>query len=73
MEQMSKKQETHRRLTLGPIFGFGMIVLSVWENTLGTLVFSLSNGGTAGLIWGYLFCMVGFGFVTLSLAELVSL
>jgi choline transport protein len=50
-----------------------MVILSTWEAILATSVFALSNGGTAGLIWGYLIVMVGFGFVVASLAEMASM
>jgi amino acid permease len=50
-----------------------MVILSTWEAILSTAVFALGNGGTAGLIWGYLICMIGFGFVVASLAEMASM
>lgn len=33
----------------------------------------LLNGGTAGLIWGFVACIVGFSLVYASLAELASM
>lgn len=73
MLRMGKKQETRRNFKHVTILGFCMVILSTWEAILATAVFSLSNGGTAGLIWGYLIVMAGFGLVVASLAEMASM
>ncbi|KAF2277833.1 amino acid transporter [Westerdykella ornata] len=73
MLRMGKQQVTRRNFKHATILGFCMVILSTWEAILSTAVFSLSNGGTAGLIWGYLIVMVGFGFVVASLAEMASM
>ena len=38
-----------------------------------TSLFGLINGGTAGLIWGYLFVWVGYMLVFASIAEMASM
>jgi hypothetical protein len=38
-----------------------------------TSLFGLLNGGTAGLIWGYLFVWVGYMLVFASIAEMASM
>lgn len=73
MMRMGKTQETRRTFRSITILGFCMVILSTWEAVLSTSVFALSNGGTAGLIWGYLIVMAGFGFVVASLAEMASM
>ncbi|KAJ4982842.1 amino acid permease [Stagonosporopsis vannaccii] len=73
MIRMGKLQETERNFRHITILGFCTVILSIWENILSTAVFALANGGTAGLIWGYLICMICFGFVTASLAEMASM
>jgi choline transport protein len=73
MIRMGKTQETRRTFRSITILGFCMVILSTWEAVLATSVFALSNGGTAGLVWGYLIVMVGFGFVVASLAEMASM
>jgi amino acid permease len=73
MRRMGKIQETRRNFRSVTILGFCMVILSTWEAVLATSVFALSNGGTAGLIWGYLIVMAGFGFVVASLAEMASM
>jgi len=73
MLRMGKTQETRRNFRSATILGFCLVILSMWETMLATSVFALSNGGTAGLIWGYLIVMSGFGFVVASLAEMASM
>jgi hypothetical protein len=73
MLRMGKTQETRRNFRSVTILGFCLVILSIWETMLATSVFALLNGGTAGLIWGYLIVMIGFGFVTASLAEMASM
>lgn len=38
-----------------------------------TSAFALTNGGTAGLIWGYLIVWVGYMLVFISIAEMTSM
>jgi choline transport protein len=73
MLRMGKTQETRRTFRSITILSFCMVVLTMWETMLATSVFALSNGGPAGLIWGYLIVMIGFGFVVASLAEMASM
>ncbi|EAT80001.1 hypothetical protein HBH56_076530 [Parastagonospora nodorum] len=73
MLRMGKTQETRRNFRSATILGFCLVILSMWETMLATSVFALSNGGTAGLIWGYFIVMAGFGFVVASLAEMASM
>jgi amino acid permease len=73
MLRMGKTQETLRSFRSITILGFCNVILSTWEAVLATSVFALSNGGTAGLIWGYLIVMIGFGFVVASLTEMASM
>lgn len=37
------------------------------------IAFGLTDGGTAGLIYGFLICLVGFACVYLSIAEMASM
>jgi choline transport protein len=38
-----------------------------------TSVFALTNGGTAGMIWGYLIVWVGYMMVFATIAEMASM
>ncbi|ORY09606.1 amino acid permease-domain-containing protein [Clohesyomyces aquaticus] len=73
MARMGKRQETRRNFHHITILGFTMVILSTWEAQLATAVYALGNGGTGGLIWGYLIVMIGFGFIVASLAEMASM
>ncbi|KAK4182047.1 hypothetical protein QBC35DRAFT_396752, partial [Podospora australis] len=53
--------------------GFGCTLISTWESNITTFGLSMLNGGTAGLIYGFLVCAVRYGLVYASLAELASM
>lgn len=44
-----------------------------WEGLLTVFVYGLTDGGPAGLVYGYLFCWAGYFAVVASLAEMVSM
>lgn len=48
-------------------------LVATWEVLLTTILQSLTDGGTAGLLWGFLIVCAGFYFVYLSLAEMASM
>lgn len=73
MWRMGKVQEMQRNFRFLSIFGFSMILMASWETMLGTSTIGLINGGTAGLIWMYLICWIGFIFVNTSMAEMGSM
>ena len=55
------------------ILGFSCTVLITWEGSLILFLNGLSNGGSAGLIYGYLLIWAGNFAVFASLSELVSM
>jgi hypothetical protein len=54
------------------ILGFSCTVLITWEASLTLFLIGLNNGGSAGLIYGYLLVWAGNFAVFASLSELVS-
>lgn len=50
-----------------------MILMNTWQSLLGVVVFGLSNGGTAGLIYMYMVVVVLFGCANISMAEMASM
>ncbi|KAK3658024.1 hypothetical protein LTR56_000768 [Elasticomyces elasticus] len=54
------------------MLGFSSTVVVAWQTTLATFSFALFNGGTGGLFWTWIYCLVALTFVYLSLAELSS-
>lgn len=50
-----------------------MILMASWETVMTTAQLGLTNGGTAGYIWMFFICWVGFGFINTSMAEMGSM
>ncbi|KAJ1332069.1 choline transport protein [Microdochium nivale] len=73
MYRMGKAQEMRRNFRFVSIFGFSMILMASWEAALSIAVIGLLNGGTAGLIWSYFICWMGFLLVNTSMAEMGSM
>ncbi|KAK4548180.1 hypothetical protein LTR36_010049 [Oleoguttula mirabilis] len=61
-----------RRFKFIAMVGFASTVVMCWQNTLATFSFALTNGGTGGYFFTYLYALFAFAFVYLSLAELSS-
>lgn len=47
--------------------------MASWEVLLTTTLTSLTDGGTAGLLWGFIIIIAGFYFVYMSIAEMASM
>ncbi|KAF7540066.1 hypothetical protein G7054_g1628 [Neopestalotiopsis clavispora] len=73
MARMGKSQELERNFQFVSIFGFSMLLMASWEWSLSASTIGLDNGGTAGLIWMFLICWIGFMFINASLAEMSSM
>lgn len=73
MAVIGRPQQLRRNFQLVTTLGFGCTLISTWEINIMTFGLSLPNGGTAGLIYGFLVCTVGYGLVYASLAELASM
>ena len=73
MRTLGRLQETRRNFTFVTILGFGSTLICTWEIVLATLLSVLTNGGTAGLFWGFLIVVMGFLLVYASLAEMASM
>ncbi|KAF2994471.1 hypothetical protein E8E13_000464 [Curvularia kusanoi] len=73
MYRMGKQQELRRNFGLVSIFGYSMILMATWENTLTTLFIPLTNGGPGGAIVMFLVTTIGMGLVVVSMAEMASM
>ncbi|KAM0186757.1 hypothetical protein ACHAPI_011541 [Fusarium lateritium] len=73
MYRMGKTQEMKRNFRFLSIFGFSMILMASWEFSLSVSTIGLLNGGTAGLIWMFFICWMGFILVNTSMAEMASM
>jgi hypothetical protein len=73
MRMLGRTQETRRVFTFITILGFGSTLIVTWEVLLTNIGLILVNGGTAGMFWGFLFVLVGWTLVYLSLSEMASM
>lgn len=73
MRILGRTQETRRVFTFITILGFGSTLIVTWEVLLTNIGLILINGGTAGMFWGFLFVLVGWILVYLSLSEMSSM
>jgi len=48
-------------------------MMITWEGLFAVFVFGLQNGGPAGLIYGFLFCWLGYACTLATMGELVSM
>lgn len=55
------------------ILGFSCTLMITWEGLFTVFVYGLTDGGPAGLVYGFLFCWAGYFAVVASLAEMVSM
>jgi hypothetical protein len=73
MRRLGRTQETRRVFTFITILGFGSTLICTWEVLLTNIGLILVNGGTAGMFWGFLFVLLGWTLVYLSLSEMASM
>ncbi|KAL2424571.1 Choline transport protein [Exophiala dermatitidis] len=73
LARLGKRQELRRNFGFMSMLGFSCTLMITWERLLTVFVYGLTDGGLAGLIYGYLFCWVGYLAVVASLAEMVSM
>ena len=73
MARIGKIQELHRRFNFIPILGLVAGMMATWEAVQATSSFALTDGGRAGLVWGFLGVSVGFGLAVASMAEMASM
>ncbi|KAF2772311.1 amino acid transporter-like protein [Teratosphaeria nubilosa] len=73
MITLGKKQVLRRNFKFITMLGFGSTVICSWEVILPVFTFVLTDGGTAGLFWGYIAVAIGMMFIYASLAEMASM
>ncbi|KAK0620409.1 amino acid permease [Immersiella caudata] len=73
MRILGRTQQLNRNFRFISTLGFACTLMSTWEISLMTSFFSLLNGGTAGMIWGYFFVWMGYMLVFASMAEMASI
>ncbi|TKA63262.1 hypothetical protein B0A55_09621 [Friedmanniomyces simplex] len=73
MKVLGRVQETRRIFTFVSMLGFGSTLMVTWEVILANLLAVITNGGTAGLFWGFIIVAIGYALVYASLAEMSSM
>ncbi|KAL4739585.1 amino acid/polyamine transporter I [Aspergillus similis] len=73
MNVMGRVQVLRRNFRFISILGFACTLISTWEVILTLLSSVLTDGGTAGLIWGFIIVTAGFSLVFASIAEIASM
>ncbi|GKZ31599.1 hypothetical protein AbraIFM66950_000203 [Aspergillus brasiliensis] len=73
MSALGRVQVLRRNFRFVSILGFGCTLISTWEVILTLLGSGLTDGGTAGLIWGFMIVTAGFALVFASIAEMASM
>lgn len=73
LARLGKKSVLERRFGFLSIFGFTCTILITWEGSLILFTTGLTNGGSAGLVYGYLLVWIGTIAVFTTMAELASM
>ena len=73
MKILGRTQETRRIFSWITMLGFGSTLIVTWEALLSSMFAIISNGGTAGMFWGFLIVICGYLLVYASLAEMASM
>ena len=73
MMNLGRKQVLRRNFRFISILGFGAVLICTWEIVFANLIFSLTDGGTAGLFWGYTVTVIASIFIYLSISEMGSM
>ncbi|KAI8931072.1 hypothetical protein NX059_012083 [Plenodomus lindquistii] len=70
---IGKKSVLRRNFSPLAILGLACAIMVTWEGMFSVFIFGLMNGGPAGLLYGFLFCWVGWLAVVMTMGELVSI
>ncbi|KAM0799525.1 amino acid/polyamine transporter I [Usnea florida] len=70
---LGRKQVLRRNFQFLSTVGFAAVLISTWEILFANLLFSLTDGGTAGLFWGYTVVVIASIFIYLSIGEMASM
>lgn len=73
LERLGKRPQLNRSFGFMSILGFSCSALMSWEGALVNSVIALLNGGSAGVIWGFLINWIGATSVFATLGELASM
>ncbi|KAF1849037.1 uncharacterized protein K460DRAFT_428463 [Cucurbitaria berberidis CBS 394.84] len=66
---MGKKSVLRRNFSRISILGLSCSIVITWEAMFSVLIFGLLNGGPGGLIYGYVFCWIGWAAVVATMGD----
>lgn len=73
LAKLGKKQEMKRRFGFWSLLGFATSELIIWEAVLSLLSLGFTNGGPAGLVYGYIISWLSSMSIYLVISELASM
>ncbi|KAI0866740.1 putative GABA permease [Xylaria cubensis] len=73
LARLGKKPVLKRSFGFMTILGFSCTILITWEASLFVFVSGLTNGGPAGIVYGYIVAWVGMICIFFTLSEMVSM
>ncbi|KAJ4387399.1 polyamine transporter tpo5 [Gnomoniopsis smithogilvyi] len=73
MARLGKAQQFHRNFSYWSTFGFVSIYMATWEFTIVSMTPAIPAVGFGGFFWTFMGCMVCYGAVVASLAEMSSM
>ncbi|CAN8105310.1 unnamed protein product [Discula destructiva] len=73
MARLGKAQQFHRNFSYWSTFGFVSIYMATWEFSLVSMTPAIPAVGFGGFFWTFMGCMVCYGAVVASLAEICSM
>lgn len=73
MARLGKEQQFQRNFSFWSTMGFVSIYMATWEFTITSMTPALPLTGYGGFFWTFLACVVLYGTVVLSLAEMCSM
>lgn len=73
LARLGKKSVLERRFGFMSMLGFTCTILITWEGSLILFTTGLTNGGSAGLVYGYILVWIGTIAVFTTMAELASM
>ena len=73
LARLGKKPVLRRRFGFLAMIGFTCTMLVTWEGSLVLFTTGLTNGGSAGLVYGYIFVWIGTLCVFTTMAEMASI
>lgn len=70
---LGRQQVLRRNYHFVSILGFSAVLICTWELLFANLIFALTDGGLAGIFWGFTITIIASVFIYLSIGEMASM